>query len=118
MTATAPVRRSLLSESWVFAVQHFKHWRHDPMVPVQSVIFPTFLLITYYLLVGKSVMRITGTDSLYGLVPTCAIAGAFSGSLAVGMTLTFETLDDVRLRCAVQTHDEGNGPQSIRCAPI
>ncbi|WP_201274665.1 ABC transporter permease [Mycolicibacterium sp. CH28] len=90
MTTTAPLRSSLLSESLVIAGQHFTHWRRDPLVPIQSLVFPTFLLITYYLLVGKSVMRITGTDSLYGLVPTCAIAGAFSGSLAVGLTLAFE----------------------------
>jgi ABC-2 type transport system permease protein len=47
-------------------------------------------LITYYLLVGKSIYKITGADSLYGLVPTCAIAGAFSGALAVGLTLPYE----------------------------
>ncbi|WP_264003987.1 ABC transporter permease [Mycolicibacterium sphagni] len=74
----------------MFARQHFIHWRRSPLVPVQSVVFPTVLLVTYYLLVGKSVLRITGTDSLYGLVPTCAIAGAFSGSLAVGLSLSFE----------------------------
>jgi ABC-2 type transport system permease protein len=90
MTTTAPLRSTLLSESLVIAGQHFTHWRRDPLVPIQSLVFPTFLLITYYLLVGKSVMRITGTDSLYGLVPTCAIAGAFSGSLSVGLTPAFE----------------------------
>jgi len=90
MTANPPLRTSLVSESLVFAGQHFTHWRRNPVVPIQSVVFPTFLLIIYYLLVGKSVMRITGTDSLYGLVPTCAIAGAFSGALAVGLTLSFE----------------------------
>ena len=90
MTVATPLRSSLLYESLVFAGQHFNHWRRDPMVPIQAMVFPTFLLITYYLLVGKSVLRITGTDSLYGLVPTCAIAGAFSGALAVGLTLPFE----------------------------
>ncbi|WP_328359261.1 ABC transporter permease [Mycobacterium sp. NBC_00419] len=90
MTVNAPPRRSLLNETLVFAGQHFTHWRRDPLVPVQAVLFPTFLLITYYLLVGKSIMRITGTDSLYGLVPTCAIAGAFSGALAVGITIPLE----------------------------
>jgi ABC-2 type transport system permease protein len=90
VTTSAPQRSSLLYESWVFARQHFTHWRGSPLVPVQSVVFPTVLLITYYLLVGRSVMRITGTDSLYGLVPTCAIAGAFSGSLAVGLGISFE----------------------------
>lgn len=90
MTATTPVRSSLVNESLVFAWQHLSHWRRDPLVPIQALLFPTFLLITYYLLVGKSIMRITGADSLYGLVPTCAIAGAFSGALAVGMTLPIE----------------------------
>ncbi|MGV0850703.1 ABC transporter permease [Mycolicibacterium phlei] len=74
----------------MFAGQQFMHWRRDPLVPIQALLFPTFLLITYYLLVGKSILRITGSDALYGLVPTCAIAGAFSGSLAVGLTLSFE----------------------------
>ena len=90
MTNNAPTRSSFVGESLVFASQHFTHWRRNPVVPTQAVLFPTFLLITYYLLVGKSVMRITGTDSLYGLVPTCAIAGAFSGALAVGFSLPYE----------------------------
>lgn len=89
MTATrsAPPRGSLANESLVFAGQMLRHWRRDPLVAVQAMLFPTFLLITYYLLVGKSILRITGTDSLYGLVPTCAVAGAFSGALAVGITI-------------------------------
>ena len=52
--------------------------------------FPTFLLITYKLLVGKSIMRITGTDSLYGLVPMCAVAGAMFGALVAGRSIPFE----------------------------
>lgn len=90
MTVNAPLRTSFVSESLVFAGQQLTHWRRNPVVPTQALLFPTFLLITYYLLVGKSVLRITGTDSLYGLVPTCAIAGAFSGALAVGLTLPYE----------------------------
>jgi ABC-2 type transport system permease protein len=90
MTANEPLRGSLLNESLVFAGQLLTHWRRSPLVPIQSVLFPTFLLITYYLLVGKSIFRITGADSLYGLVPTCAIAGAFSGALAAGLTLPLE----------------------------
>ncbi|WP_299565950.1 ABC transporter permease [uncultured Mycolicibacterium sp.] len=96
MTAARSTRLgALLSESLVFAEQHFTRWRRDPLVPTQALIFPTFLLVTYYLLVGKSVLRLTGTDALYGLVPTCAIAGAFSGAIAVGLTLPYER--DARL---------------------
>ncbi|WP_179474937.1 ABC transporter permease [Mycolicibacterium vinylchloridicum] len=90
MTADVPLRSSLINESLVFAGQLLTHWRRAPVVPIQSVLFPTFLLITYYLLVGKSILRITGTDSLYGLVPTCAIAGAFSGAIAAGLTISIE----------------------------
>lgn len=90
MTAGAPPRSSLVAESLVFAGQQLTHWRRDPMVPIQAVLFPAFLLVMYYLLVGKSILRITGTDSLYGLVPTCAIAGAFSGAIAVGLSVPLE----------------------------
>ncbi|MGY4711344.1 ABC transporter permease [Mycolicibacterium sp. CBM1] len=90
MTTNTPLRSSLVNESLVFAGQLLTHWRRAPVVPIQSILFPTFLLITYYLLVGKSIFRITGTDSLYGLVPTCAIAGAFSGAIAAGLTLSIE----------------------------
>lgn len=90
MTRVAPRHSSLVAESLVFAWQHVTHWRRSPLVPTQALLFPTFLLITYYLLVGKSIFRITGADSLYGLVPTCAIAGAFSGALAVGLSLPYE----------------------------
>ena len=87
MTTNAPPRSSLVGESLLFAGQLLTHWRRAPMVPIQALLFPTFLLITYYLLVGKSMMRITGTDSLYGLVPTCAVAGAIFGALAAGLTI-------------------------------
>jgi ABC-2 type transport system permease protein len=90
MTTKPPLRSSLINESLVFAGQLLTHWRRAPLVPIQAVLFPTFLLITYYLLVGKSIMKVTGSDSLYGLVPTCAIAGAFSGALAAGLTLSHE----------------------------
>jgi ABC-2 type transport system permease protein len=59
-------------------------------VPIQALVFPTFLLITYKLLVGKSIVRITGTDSLYGLVPMCAVAGAMFGALGAGLTIIGE----------------------------
>jgi ABC-2 type transport system permease protein len=88
-TNTAP-RSSLVAESLLFANRLFTHWRRAPTVPVQALLFPTFLLITYKLLVGKSIVRITGTDSLYGLVPMCAVAGAMFGALGAGLTIIGE----------------------------
>ena len=87
---TAPVRSSLAVESLVFASRLITRWGREPMVPVQAMLFPTFLLITYYLLIGKAMMRITGTDSIYSLVAMCAVAGAMTGALASGAALVKE----------------------------
>ena len=90
MTANAPPRSSLAGESLLFASRLLTHWRRAPTVPIQALLFPTFLLITFKLLVGKSMVRITGTDSLYGLVPMCAVAGAMFGALGAGLTIIGE----------------------------
>jgi ABC-2 type transport system permease protein len=90
MTANTPVRSSLAGESLLFAGRLFTRWRRAPTVPIQALLFPTFFLITYKLVVGKSIVRITGTDSLYGLVPMCAVAGAMFGALGAGLTIIGE----------------------------
>jgi ABC-2 type transport system permease protein len=90
MTANAPLRSSLTGESLLFAGRLLTQWRRAPTVPIQALLFPTFLLITYQLLVGKSMVRITGTDSLYGLVPMCAVAGAMFGALGASLTIIAE----------------------------
>jgi ABC-2 type transport system permease protein len=87
MSVNAPPRSSLAAESLLFASHLLTRWRRQPMVLIQALVFPTFLLIAYKLLVGKSIIRISGTDSLYGLVPMCAVAGAMFGALATGRTL-------------------------------
>ena len=84
MSANAPPRSSLAAESLVFASHLLTRWRRQPMMLIQALVYPTFLLIAYKLLVGKSIIRITGADSLYGLVPMCAVAGAMLGALAAG----------------------------------
>jgi ABC-2 type transport system permease protein len=84
MSVNAPPRTTLASETLLFASHLLTRWRRQPMVLIQALVFPTFLLIAYKLLVGKSTLRITGTESLYGLVPMCAVAGAMFGALATG----------------------------------
>lgn len=90
MTTDAPLRNSWAVESLLFAKQLLTHWRREPTVPIQAMLFPTFLLVVYQLLVGKSMVRITGTDSIYSLVPMCAVAGAMFGALAACLTLPIE----------------------------
>jgi len=88
--ADEPLRSSLAAESTVFAGRLLTLWWREPMVSIQALVFPTFLLITYKMLVGKSIVRITGTDSLYGLVPMCAVAGAMFGTFAAALTIRHE----------------------------
>ena len=90
MTANAPLRSSLAVESLLFAGRLLTRWRREPVVPIQALLFPTILLITYKLLVGESMMTITGADSLYGLVPMCAVAGAMLGALGAGLAIPAE----------------------------
>lgn len=90
MTVTARPRVSIAVESLLLAGRLLTQWRREPMVLIQALLYPTFLLITFKLLVGKSIVRMTGTDSLYGLVPMCAIAGAMFGAFAASFTLQVE----------------------------
>lgn len=90
MTSDTPRRSSLAAQSFIFAGRLFTHWRREPMVLIQALLYPTFLLITFKLVIGKSIIRITGTDSLYGLVPMCAVAGAMFGAYAASFNVRFE----------------------------
>lgn len=90
MTAESAPRTALLAESVVFAGRHFTQWRRNPVIPLQSLLFPTILLVVYYLLVSKSMTRLTGGDSLEVVVSMCALAGGFSGALAAALSIPGE----------------------------
>jgi ABC-2 type transport system permease protein len=81
---------SLAFESFLFAGRMFAKWRRHPGVPVQALLFPTVLLITYNLLVGKSMVTMTGTDNLDGLVPMCAVAGGMFGAIGAALAIPNE----------------------------
>lgn len=83
-------RHSPAFESVLFAGRMFAKWRRNPGVPVQALLFPTVLLITYNLLVGKSMATVTGTDNLDGLVPMCAVAGGMFGAIGAALAIPNE----------------------------
>ena len=60
------------------------------MVPLQSLLFPTLLLLIYGLLVGKSMVRLTGNSGLDVLIPVCTLAGALSGAVGAGLVVPFD----------------------------
>ena len=80
MTSSSQSQHSLATESWIFASRLFIQWRRYPMVPLQALLFPTLLLVIYGLLVGKSMVRLTGSSGLDMLIPVCTLAGAMSGA--------------------------------------
>jgi ABC-2 type transport system permease protein len=90
MTANTSPRTSLVNESLVFASRHLHRWRTEPVLPIQSLLFPTLLLIIYHLLVGESMVTMTGTDNLAGLVPVCVLAGGMIGALGAGFAVPWE----------------------------
>lgn len=90
MTATSEHQRSLLTESWIFAGRLFIQWRRYPMVPLQALLFPTLLLIIYGALVGKSMVRVTGSSGLNELVPVCTLAGAMAGAIGAGLMVPWD----------------------------
>ncbi|KRD20442.1 ABC transporter [Mycobacterium sp. Root265] len=90
MTAHTPRRQSVALESWIFAGRLFIQWRRYPTVPLQALLFPTILLVIYSVLVGKSMVRVTGETGLDLLIPVCAVAGAMQGSISAGLAMTHD----------------------------
>ncbi|ORB72155.1 ABC transporter permease [Mycobacterium scrofulaceum] len=79
---------SLLTQSWVQAGQLLLRWRRDRTVLLGSLLFPICLMLVYQMVLGDQVRKVTGVDSLYGLVPMSAVLSAMFGSMgnAVGIT--------------------------------
>lgn len=77
-------------ESTAFASRLLLNWRRSPLVPMQSVLFPTILLIIYYMLVSKSMTRLVGNDAIEVVVAMCAVAGGMSGALAAALSIPNE----------------------------
>lgn len=90
MNSATPQQHSILTESWVFASRLFTQWRRYPAVPLQALLFPTLLLVIYGLLVGKSMVRLTGNSGLDLLVPVCTLAGAMSGAVGAGLVMPYD----------------------------
>lgn len=74
----------------VLAERMLIHWRRHPVVPMQSLLLPTLLLLTYDLLVSRSMTQLTGADNLTALVPMCTVAGAMMGAIGAGFHLPAE----------------------------
>nr|WP_082281879.1 ABC transporter permease [Mycobacterium colombiense] len=79
----------MLIQSWVQAGRLLLRWRRDQAVLMGSLLLPVFLLFIYKIVLGEQVQRVTGVDSVYGVVPMCAVISGLFGSLgnSVGITM-------------------------------
>jgi ABC-2 type transport system permease protein len=102
MTGSVAVPTSLALQSRLHAGRLLRGWTREPVVLVQSLIFPTFLLVVYELVISESIRTLTGGDSLYGLVPMCAVAGALFGAIGAGAALPGERESGLLSRLWVQ----------------
>lgn len=88
MTLHPGVQGSFVAQSWVHASRLLTRWRRDRAVLMGSLLLPIGLLLLYEAVLGDQVHRITGVESIYGLVPTCAVLSALFGGLANAVGIT------------------------------
>ncbi|WP_245557025.1 ABC transporter permease [Jongsikchunia kroppenstedtii] len=65
-------------------------WTRDPGIVVQSLLFPTFMLLMFQLVFGKSVTQLGVGASVYGNTGLVALVGALYGTVATAMSLIHE----------------------------
>ncbi|HRD14018.1 MAG TPA: ABC transporter permease [Mycobacterium sp.] len=84
---------SLLTHSWVQAARLLMRWRRDPAVMIGSILLPICLMLIYQVVLGEQVRKVTGVESVYSLVPLCAVLSALFGALgdSVGIQVDRQT---------------------------
>ncbi|WP_272929713.1 ABC transporter permease [Mycobacterium intracellulare] len=75
---------------WVQAGRLLLRWRRDQAVLMGSLLLPVFLLFAYQIVLGGRVHAVTGVESVYGIVPMCAVISALFGSLGNSVSITMD----------------------------
>ncbi|OBG95576.1 hypothetical protein A9X05_07040 [Mycobacterium sp. E3298] len=65
-------------------------WRRDRAVLAGSLLLPICLLLTYRVVLGERVHQVTGVESIYGLVPVCAVLSALFGAFSTSIGIQLE----------------------------
>ena len=108
---------ALIHHTLVLTQRLIRRWSRDPLTLVQSLAFPTGLLVLMNLALGKQVTEYAlsnnsygpGYDSLYGTVPMAAIVGVMAGSAAGAVTLGREREDGLLSRMWVMPVHRASG---------
>jgi ABC-2 type transport system permease protein len=81
---------SLLTETWLQAGRLLTRWSRDRGVLVGSLSIPVCLLLAYYVVLDERVHKVTGVESVYGLVPVCAVLSALFGAFNTSIGIQVE----------------------------
>ncbi|MCQ4120180.1 ABC transporter permease [Rhodococcus tibetensis] len=84
-SASALVVHSLLQTKRLLV-----RWARDPGTMIQAIVYPALMLIMFWAVLGISITKATGMNSLYGTVPMITLVGAMFGSIAGGLSLKKE----------------------------
>ncbi|GAA4471610.1 ABC transporter permease [Rhodococcus olei] len=83
-------RQALVTHSLLQTQRLLRRWTRDPFTMLQAIVYPALMLIMFNAVLGISVTRATGINSVYGYAPMIALVGAMFGSIASGMQLKME----------------------------
>ena len=81
---------SLLIQTWVQAGRLLTRWRRERAVVMGSLVLPVCILFIYEAVLGERVHKITGVDSIYSLVPLCAVLSAVFGALKTSIGIAVD----------------------------
>ncbi|WP_082945415.1 ABC transporter permease [Mycobacterium sp. E2733] len=84
------IQGSLIVESWVQAGRLLTEWRRERAVLVGSLIIPVSLLLVYVVVLDERVHKITGVQSVYSLVPVCAVLAGLFGALSTSLGIAMD----------------------------
>ncbi|MDN3356793.1 ABC transporter permease [Actinomadura sp. DC4] len=82
--------RAAFAHGALQAQRLLRRWWRTPMVSMQALVFPVFLLLVFRVVFGDTMAAASGGDSLNRFVPLAALVGTVFGGVGVGVSLMLE----------------------------
>lgn len=83
-------RSALVTHSLLQTQRLLRRWTRDPFTMLQAIVYPGIMLVMFNAVLGISVTKATGVNSVYGYAPMIMLVGAMFGSIASGIGLKTE----------------------------
>ncbi|MFZ2238589.1 MAG: ABC transporter permease [Gordonia amarae] len=83
--------RGWWEHSMVLAGRQFLIWAREPFTTAQSILMPALSMVLIKVVMGDTIGRATGLNSVYGSVPMIILVGSMFGSMATALRLNQES---------------------------